>query len=94
MKKFLLAFIAITLVVVSSLGLFACNDGGNGETPANGGLILTRYNGDDFYTVTGYDEETTATKLVIPAKAEDGIAIKSIASGALDGCSVEEIEIK
>ena len=93
MKKFLLAFIAITLVVVSSLGLFACNDGGNGETPANGGLILTRYNGDDFYTVTGYDEETTATKLVIPAKAEDGIAIKSIASGALDGCSFEEIEI-
>ncbi len=93
MKKFLLAILAITLVVVSSLGLFACNEGGEGETPSNNGLILTRYNGDDFYTVTGYDEESTQTKLVIPAKADDGIAIKCIADGALEGCSFEEIEI-
>ncbi len=93
MNKFLLAILAIALVLVSSLGLFACNDGGDGETPANNGLILTRYNGDDFYTVTGYDEESTETKLVIPAKADDGVAIKCIADGALDGCSFEEIEI-
>lgn len=94
MKKFLLAILAITLMVVSAFGLFACNDGEEGEGALpNSGLVLTKYNGEDFYTVTGYDEESTAKTLTIPNKAEDGIAIKKIAEGAFDGCSYEEIVI-
>ncbi len=55
MKKIINILLAVILVVASCFTLIACDETGAGSK--NKGLLLKKYDGEDFYTVYGYVDE-------------------------------------
>ncbi|MBR2871516.1 MAG: leucine-rich repeat protein [Clostridia bacterium] len=88
MKKIFRTVLALCLLCVSAISLFACGD--NDEVGEKG-LILKKYNGDDFWTVQNFVDDGT-TDLEIPAE-KDGYPVVRIASEAFDGSKLVSIKV-
>ena len=88
MKKIIRTILALCLLAVSAISLFACGD--TSETGEKG-LILKKYNGDDFWTVQSYVDDGE-TDLEIPVE-KDGFPVVRIAAGAFEGSKLETIVV-
>jgi hypothetical protein len=86
MKKIIRTILALCLLMVSAITMFACGDTGEvGEK----GLILKKYNGDDFWTVQSYVDDGE-TAITIPSE-KDGYPVVRIAAGAFENSKLESI---
>ena len=82
MKKIIGLIIISALIIASAIGLTACNYSG-GDTVD--GLKLTKYTGDDYYTVTGYVAKDGETTLDIAAALPSGITVGRIKANSFNG---------
>ena len=81
MKKYFKLIMLAAVTFLCAVGLFACN--GADPEQANG-LLITKYTGDEFYTVVGYVCSEDVTSLDIASAAPQGKVIGRIKAGAFD----------
>ena len=80
MKKLFKILSLVLIAAVCAIGLFACDNGGNGGKKT--GLQYKMYEGDDYYTVYDYVKDGDETELDIGSYNKDGVVIKRIKKGA------------
>lgn len=83
MKKIFTTLFLTLALIISAIGFTAC--GGSSDNDSEIGLIVKKYRGEDFYTVTGYVDDGKTTVLDLTSK--DGTPVGRIAEGAFDGVS-------
>ena len=87
MKKVVRLLIISILVLACAIGLVACDNGSSKDEEP--GIVCKKLSGDDFYTVTGYNDKDGETSLDISAavkdKYGDDVVIGRIRKGAFDG---------
>ena len=91
MKKFIRTIISIAMVVVLALGMVACSDPADNE--GEKGLVLTKYRGEDFYTVYSYvdDGETSSLDLTDTAVVGNKVIGRIAPNAFANNASLTEI---
>ena len=100
MKRFVKLLIISLLCVITAAGFAACGNKPSGSSDETG-IICKKFNGDNFYTVIGYNAEEGVTSLDICAAAQQKygddntvITVGRIKAGAFDGnSSLREIVV-
>lgn len=82
MKKLIRTILITLLVSVFAFGIVGCNDQ-NASSGSEKGLILKRYENEDFYTVYDYVDDGKTSSLTITSP--DELPIGRIAENAFDG---------